>query len=108
MIRYSDEDLQHFKTIVQNKIDNCQQQLNLSKEAIIVNSENSRFNSLEETEELSNFNLQMMLKHKQKLEELKMAMVRIENKSYGICRKTGSLIDRKRLELIPETKFNIK
>lgn len=108
MTRYSDKDLEHFKIIIQDKIDNCLQQLNLSKEVIIVNSENVRFNSIEETEESTNFNLQMMSKHRQKLVELNMAMLRIENKSYGICRKTGKLIDRKRLELIPETTFNIK
>lgn len=107
MARYSNEDLEHFRKIVQEKIDACERDIKDCEETIKTNTENSNVNSLDEVGQSNLFNIQLMNKNKEKLFKLKAAMFRINNKTYGICQNSGKLIDRRRLELIPETTISI-
>ena len=107
MARYSNEDLDYFKKIIQEKIDACERDIKDSEENIKANTENSSINSLDEVEQSNIFNIQLLNKNRDKLFKLNAAMFRINNKTYGICQRTGKLIDRRRLELIPETTVSI-
>ena len=114
--RYSDEDLQEFKELIENKIEKAQKQLELYENAYKNGSSNDTedtsptFKSFDEgSDTLSKeANSQLAIRQEKFIRDLKSALVRIENRTYGICRVTGELISKDRLKLVPHATLSIK
>ena len=114
--RYSDEELEAFRVLIQEKIDKAQHDLELIKSAYM----NDHNNGTEDTsptfkafDEGSNVmskesNSQLAIRQEKFIRDLKNALIRIENKTYGVCRVTGKLINKKRLELVPHATLSIE
>lgn len=114
--RYSDEDLSEFKEIILKRLENAKNELSYLQGLITRKDEagtedtDNRFNHMEdgsgamEREQLSQF-AQRQVKFINNLEN---ALVRIENKTYGICRVTGKLIDKARLRAVPHATLSIE
>jgi len=106
-IRYSDEDLQEFKVLIDAKLNQAQEELNTTQQQIADLNENG-FNQQggdwydDSTTHTDLEMLQRMLVRQQRyVQDLKNALLRIHNKTYGICSVTGVLIDKSRLRLVP-------
>ncbi|WP_026837027.1 TraR/DksA family transcriptional regulator [Gillisia sp. JM1] len=114
--RYNDADLAEFKTLILGKIYKAQEQLDLYKSAYMNNGNNGTddtsptFKAFEEgSETLSKeANSQLAIRQEKFLRDLKNALVRIESKTYGICRVTGKLIAKERLKLVPHATLSIE
>ena len=114
--RYSDVDLEKFKTLILEKIAKAENDLELLKE----NFANDKGNGTEDTaptfksfEEGSDTmskeaNSQLAARQQKFIRDLKAAIVRIENKTYGICRVTGKLINEERLKLVPHATLSME
>lgn len=107
--RYSDEELAEFKAIILEKLEKAKADYEVLRASITLTSSNDTedtsptFKVLEEgaatlSKEESGRLAQRQLKFIQHLEA---ALMRIENKSYGICRATGKLIPKERLRIVP-------
>lgn len=106
-VRYSDEDLQEFKTIVDERLVQAQEELSTTEKQIEDLNENG-FNQQggdwydDSTAHTDLEMLQRMLQRQQRfVQDLKNAQLRIHNKTYGICIVTGELISKERLRLVP-------
>ncbi len=109
VVRYSDADLAEFKEIIEKKLEDAISNLNSLQEQILEITENtsdehggdwmddSSINN--EMEMLNN----MAIRQRMYIKDLENALVRIRNKSYGICSISGDLIDKKRLLAVPTT-----
>ena len=114
--RYSDKELSNFKKIIVKKIETAQADLKLLKDSYSNASSNgtddtySSFKSFEEgSETLSKESNTLLASRQEKfIRDLKNALIRIENKTYGICRETGMLISKKRLLLVPHATLSIE
>ncbi len=114
--RYSDKELDRFKQIILKKIDVAERDLKLLKDSYSNASSNgtddtySSFKSFEEgSETLSKESNTLLAARQEKfIRDLKNALVRIENKTYGICRDSGKLISKKRLVLVPHATLSIE
>ena len=114
--RYSDKELDGFKKIINEKIEKAKKDLDLLKSAYMNDSNNGTddtaptFKSFEEGSETMSkeANTQLALRQEKFIRDLKNALGRIENKTYGICRVTGKLIDKKRLEIVPHATLSIE
>ena len=114
--RYSDVELEKFKELIVLKIKSAEKDLQLLKDSYSNASSNgtddtySSFKSFEEgSETLSKESNTLLAARQQKfIRDLKNALVRIENKTYGICRETGKLISKKRLKLVPHATLSIE
>ena len=113
--RYSDEELLEFKKIILDKLEKAKTDYDLLRSTITHTSSNDiedtspTFKVLEEgastlSKEESGRLAQRQLKFIQHLE----ALVRIENKTYGICRETGKLIPKERLRIVPHATLCIE
>ena len=114
--RYSDAELEEFRAIIQEKLDKAYRDYDLLKSAVMnadgndtsdtsptfkVLEEGANTLSKEETTRLA----QRQLKF---IQGLQAALVRIENKTYGICRETGKLIPAERLRAVPHATLSIE
>ena len=114
--RYSDKELEGFRKIINEKIEKALTDLNLIKSAYMNDSNNGTedtsptFKSVEEGSETMSkeANTQLALRQEKFIRDLKSALVRIENKTYGICRVTGKLINKKRLKIVPHATLSIE
>ena len=114
--RYSDKELEGFRKIINEKIEKALTDLNLLKSAYMNDSNNGTedtsptFKSVEEGSETMSkeANTKLALRQEKFIRDLKNALVRIENKTYGICRVTGKLIDKKRLKIVPHATLSIE
>lgn len=114
--RYSDAELDNFKKIIFKKIEIAEHDLSLLRDSYSNASSNgtddtySSFKSFEEgSETLSKESNTMLAARQEKfIRDLKNALIRIENKTYGICRETGKLISKKRLVLVPHATLSIE
>jgi RNA polymerase-binding transcription factor DksA len=114
--RYSDEELNEFKELINKRLDNARKELAYLQGLITRKDEagtddtDNRFNHMEdgsgamEREQLS----QLAGRQIQFINHLEKAMIRIENKTYGICRVTGKLIDKARLRAVPHATLSIE
>ena len=107
--RYTDEELAEFKDIIHKKLEKAQKDYDILKGAITHSESNDTedtsptFKVLEEgattlSREEAGKLAQRQLKF---IQHLKAALVRIENKTYGVCRETGKLIAKERLRAVP-------
>ena len=113
--RYSDEELQEFKALILGKLDKARQDYELYKNAITQGDGNdtqdtsTTFKVLEEgAATLSKEEAGKLAQRQQKfIQHLEAALIRIENKTYGICRETGALISKERLRAVPHATLSI-
>ena len=114
--RFSDNELVEFREIIVKKIEKAEHDLELIKSAYMNDSNNGTddtsptFKGFEEgSETLSKEeNTQLALRQEKFIHNLKNALERIENKTYGICRVTGKLIQKERLRLVPHATLSIE
>ena len=114
--RYTDEELTEFKDIILKKLEKAQKDYDILKGAITHSESNDTedtsptFKVLEEgattlSREEAGKLAQRQLKF---IQHLKAALVRIENKTYGVCRETGKLIAKERLRAVPHATLSIE
>ena len=114
--RYSDEQLAEFKTLILDKIEHAQRDLELIKSAYMNDHNNGTddtsptFKAFDEGSAVMSkeSNSQLAIRQEKFIRDLKNAIIRVENKTYGICRVTGKLINAKRLELVPHATLSIE
>ncbi|OBQ57451.1 TraR/DksA family transcriptional regulator [Tamlana sp. s12] len=115
-VRYSDADLAEFKALITEKIEKAKYDLDLIKSAYMNDSTNGTedtsptFKAFDEGSAVMSkeSNSQLAIRQEKFIRDLKNALIRIENKTYGICRVTGKLINKKRLELVPHATLSIE
>jgi RNA polymerase-binding transcription factor DksA len=113
---YNDEALQEFKTIIEEKIAKAQKDLELIRSAYMNDGNNGTddtsptFKAFEEGSETMSkeANTQLAIRQEKFIRDLKNALIRIENKTYGVCRVTGKLISAERLKLVPHATLSIE
>jgi RNA polymerase-binding transcription factor DksA len=114
-MRYSDAELAEFRELIQKKLDTAKKELAYLQGLITRKDEggdmeDGRYMTMEdgsmsmEREQLS----QMASRQIQFIDHLEKAMMRIENKTYGVCRVTGKLIDKARLRAVPHATLSIE
>lgn len=114
--RYSDADLQEFKALIQEKIAKAERDLALINESFLNDQNNGTddtsptFKAFEEGAETLSKEQNAILAGRQEkfLRDLRNALIRIENKTYGICRVTGKLIGKDRLKAVPHATLSIE
>ena len=114
--RYSDSDLAEFRELISRKLESARKELSYLQGLITRkddtggDGEDGRYMTMEdgtlsmEREQLS----QMASRQIQFIDHLEKAMIRIENKTYGICRETGKLIDKARLRAVPHATLSVE
>tara|TARA_B110000211_G_C13869977_1_gene460393 strand:- start:118 stop:489 length:372 start_codon:yes stop_codon:yes gene_type:complete len=112
IIRYSDADLDEFKALIDEKIATSEKGLKHFQSQIdfSANDSGTTVNIMEEgSESLSREKIAQLAHRERKfLQQLKAALVRIHNKTYGVCRTTGKLIAKERLKIVPHTTLSIE
>lgn len=114
--RYSDEELQEFKEIILQKIEKAKADYELLCSAVDDSDSNDisdtqpTFKSLNESANVLSKQESGRLAERQQrfIQNLQAALVRIENKTYGICRETGQLIPKERLRAVPHATLSIE
>ncbi|MDP3312846.1 TraR/DksA C4-type zinc finger protein [Lutibacter sp.] len=114
--RYSDKDLVEFKELILRKIEAAEEDLALIKSAFKNDSNNGTddtsptFKAFEEGSETMSkeANVALAIRQEKFIRDLKNALIRIENKTYGVCRVTGKLIVKERLKLVPHATLSIE
>ena len=115
-IRYSDADLAEFKALIQAKLEKAKGDLELIKSAYMNDLNNGTddtsptFKAFEEGSETMSkeANSQLAIRQEKFIRDLKNALIRIENKSSGICKVTGKLISKERLKIVPHATMSIE
>ena len=114
--KYSDKELNQFRVLIEEKIEKAKKDLNLLKSTYMNDGNNGTddtsptFKAFEEGSETMSkeANTQLALRQEKFIRDLKSALIRIENKTYGICRVTGKLIKKERLTLVPHATLSIE
>jgi len=114
--RYSDADLAEFKEIILKKIHKSQSDLELIKSAYMNDLNNGTddtsptFKAFEEGSETMSkeANSQLAIRQEKFIRDLKNALFRVENKTYGVCKVTGKLIAKERLLIVPHATMSIE
>lgn len=115
-IRYSDKELEEFKVIIKDKVNQAEEDLALIKSSYKNDTNNGTddtsptFKAFEEGSETMSkeANVQLAIRQEKFLRDLNNALLRIDNKTYGICRVTGKLIQKERLKLVPHATLSIE
>lgn len=114
--KFSDAELAEFKAIILKKIEKAEQDLDLLREQFANDKNNGtddtspQFKSFEEGSSVMSKerNSQLATRQDKFIRDLKNALIRIENKTYGVCRVTGKLIDAERLKLVPHATLSME
>lgn len=114
--RFSDKELHEFKKIILKKIDKAERDLDLLREQFANDKNNGtddtspQFKSFEEGSSVMSkeSNSQLAARQEKFIRDLKNALIRIENKTYGLCRVTGKLIEAERLKLVPHATMSME
>ena len=114
--RYSDKDLAEFKELILSKIEKAQHDLELIQSAYMNDHNNGTddtsptFKAFDEGSAVMSkeSNSQLAIRQEKFIRDLKNALIRIESKTYGICRVTGKLINKERLKLVPHATLSIE
>tara|TARA_R110002049_G_scaffold155781_2_gene320696 strand:+ start:1449 stop:1826 length:378 start_codon:yes stop_codon:yes gene_type:complete len=115
-LRYSDEDLKEFKAIIEKKITRAKEDLALLESSYKNDANNGTedtspsFKSFDEGSDTmaKEANVQLAIRQEKFIRDLNNALMRIENKTYGICRVTRKLIQKERLKLVPHATLSIE
>jgi RNA polymerase-binding transcription factor DksA len=114
--RYSDEELQEFRVLIEGKIEKAEKDLELLRESFSNDKNNGTddtsptFKAFEEGSDTMNkeANAQLAIRQEKFIRDLRNALIRIENKTYGICRVTHKLIKKERLQMVPHATLSIE
>ncbi len=114
--RYSDAELEEFKQLILEKIETATTQLHLIESAYRNDSNNGTddtsptFKAFDEGSEVMSkeTSSQLAIRQEKFIRDLNNALIRIENKTYGICRVTKKLINKERLKLVPHATLSIE
>ncbi len=114
--RYSDDELKEFKEIILSKLAEARKDLEMLRSSLTHTSDNGTddtsptFKMMEDgSETLSREETAQLAGRQEKfILSLEAALIRIENKTYGVCRVTGRLINKERLKLVPHTTLSIE
>ena len=114
--RYSDKDLNEFKSIIDAKLKEAKEDLVLLKGSLSHKDDHGTddtgrsFNMMEDgSETLMREEMAQLASRQEKfIKNLENALIRINNKSYGVCRVTGKLINTERLKLVPHATLSIE
>lgn len=115
-VRYSDKHLAEFKTLIEEKIVKAKSHLELLKSSYMNDGNNGTddtsptFKAFEEGSATMSkeANTQLAIRQEKFIRDLTNALNRIENKTYGVCRVTGKLINKERLKLVPHATLSIE
>ena len=114
--RYSDEELEEFRVLIEEKLKVAQEDYEHTMDAVMNRDSNEAddtaptYHALEEGSEVQSKEQLMAMAQRQLkfVQGLRAALVRIENKTYGICRETGKLIPKERLRAVPHATLSIE
>ena len=114
--RFSDADLAEFKEIIIRKMEKAKSDLELIKSAYMNDLNNGTddtsptFKAFEEGSETMSkeANSQLAIRQEKFIRDLKNALFRVENKTYGVCKVTGKLINKERLKIVPHATMSIE
>jgi len=110
--QYSDKDLNEFKDLIENKLAKATQDFNFMKDQLtdLVEAKEREGDWMDDTS--TGMNIEMLSgmanRLKKHIQDLEFALLRIENKTYGVCRVTGKLIKKERLKLVPHATLSIE
>ena len=115
-LRYSDSDLKEFEVLIHEKIASAQEDLDQLQRSLSHSDDNSTedtaptFKMMEDgSETMSREETAQLAARQQKfIQSLQNALLRIKNKTYGVCRVTGKLIPKERLRLVPHATLSIE
>lgn len=116
-VRYSDAELEEFKAIILEKLEAAKAEYNTLREVVMHGGTNDiedtspSFKTVEDdgANQLSKEEASQLAQRQYKfIQNLEAALVRIENKTYGICRVTGKLIPKERLRLVPHATLTVE
>ena len=114
--RYGDADLKEFRSIIEKKLGEAREDLLVLKGSLSHKDDHGTddtgrsFNMMEDGAEtlMREENAQLASRTEKFITNLEHALIRINNKTYGICRKTGKLISKARLKLVPHATLSIE
>lgn len=115
--RYSDEELEEFRAIILEKLEKAKAEYKTLRQVVMHNGGNDiedtapTFKTVEDDGafQLSKEEASQLAQRQYKfIQNLEAALVRIENKTYGICRETGKLIPKERLRLVPHATLTVE
>ena len=114
--RYGDADLEEFRSIIERKLSEAREDLLILKGSLSHKDDHGTddtgrsFNMMEDGAEtlMREENAQLASRTEKFITNLEHALVRINNKTYGICRKKGKLISKARLKLVPHATLSIE
>ena len=113
--KYSPEELQEFKDLILEKIAKAEKDLEMLQEAVAGNENEASdtaptFKTLEEGSNvlLKEENQKLAARQQKFIRDLRAALIRIENGTYGICQATGKLIPKERLRIVPHATMTVE
>lgn len=115
-IRYSDDDLQEFEALIHEKLEEARRNLDELRRSLSHEDDNSTddtsptFKMMEDGSETMSREetAQLAARQEKFIMNLENALMRIKNKTYGVCRETGKLISKERLRLVPHATLSIE
>ena len=115
-IRFSDAELAEYRELILAKLDKAKIDLDLIKSAYMNDLNNGTddtsptFKAFEEGSETMSkeANSQLAIRQEKFIRDLRNALVRIESKTYGVCKVTGKLINKERLRIVPHATMSIE
>ena len=113
--RYSDSELEEFRSIIEKKLVEAKEDLVILKGSLSHKDDHGTddtgrsFNMMEDGAEtlMREENAQLEARSEKFIKNLENALIRINNKTYGVCRKSGKLISKERLKLVPHATLSI-
>ncbi len=113
--RYSDSELEEFRAIIEKKLEEAKEDLVILKGSLSHKDDHGTddtgrsFNMMEDGAEtlMREENAQLAARSEKFIKNLENALIRINNKTYGVCRKSGKLISKERLKLVPHATLSI-
>ena len=114
--RFSDAELQEFKAIILEKLEEAKEDFDLLKSSMShsddhgTNDTSPTFKLMEDGSDVLSREetAQLALRQQKFIQHLEDALMRIENKTYGLCRVTGKLISKERLKIVPHATLSIE
>lgn len=114
-VRYTDEELKEFKDLIISKLDEARSDYELLRSSLTLqddhgtNDTSPTFKLLEDAADVlsKEETAQLAARQEKFIEHLQNALIRVENKSYGVCRVTGKLIPKERLKSVPHATMTI-
>ena len=115
-VRYSEEELKEFESLINEKLDKARKEYTYMKESMTKKNDSGIDGTTTSSKVLEDGadtaekeNLTQLLARQQKfIQQLEFALIRIKNGTYGICIDTGKLIPKERLRAVPHTQHSIE